>query len=348
MQVAEGHDLEVAKADIRNCYYKCDAPRSLRRFFGLRPVKASHLRRAGVAVPSSQVDARGYTPPRLTIVPMGWAPAPGVTQGAHENLLYGSRGEGSEKARAMPPVLDPAARWSSEQVPELDSAEASSPHALVVDDFVLFRQRKRKGRPRKDSRLADACRRYAEVGLEAHPEKVCEFATSQDILGYRLDRNVLRARNARFDQLRAWVRSFQRRGWAKPREVERLVGKFTHIFLLHRLSLSVFAAVYAFGQKVGHKRARLWPSVLRELRTAVALVLVVRSDLTRPVADVLVQTDASEKAPASCTRARCRTGSCGASACARALNRVTQRILGRSDARGRRTSRRHSIPERGR
>ncbi len=66
------------------------------------------------------------------------------------------------------------------------------------------------------------------------------------------------------------------------------MGKLTHIFLIHRLALSVFAAVYAFGQKVGHRRARLWPSVLRELRTAIALVPLVRSDLTRPVADVVL------------------------------------------------------------
>ena len=294
MQVAEDHDLEVAKADLKNYYHACDAPRPLRRFFGLRRVKASHLRAAGVSVPSSLVDSRGYTHPRLATVPMGWSPAPGLSQGGHECVLYGSSGEGSEKARAMPPVLDPAARWSSEAVPELDSNAASAPHALVVDDLVLFRQRKRNRAPPKDTRLADACQRYSEVGLEAHPEKVHDFAKEQDILGYRLEKNVLRTRNARYAQLRAWVRSLERRGWAKRREVERLVGKLTHLFLIQRFALSVFAAVYAFAQKVGHKRARLWPSVLRELRAAIAVVPLVRSDLTRPVADVLVQTDASQ------------------------------------------------------
>ena len=51
--------------------------------------------------------------------------------------------------------------------------------------------------------------------------------------------------------------------------------------------------MYAFAKKCGHRRARLWPSVLRELRLAIALVPLVRSDLSRPVADVLIQTDAS-------------------------------------------------------
>ena len=87
-----------------------------------------------------------------------------------------------------------------------------------------------------------------------------------------MEHSVLRAQNARYDQLRAWVRDLERRGWARPREVERLVGKLTHLFLVHRLALATFAAVYAFAQKCGNRRARLWPSVLRELRVAIALV----------------------------------------------------------------------------
>ena len=160
---------------------------------------------------------------------MGFSPAPGLSQGAHESILYGEKGEGSEKARSMPAVLDPAARWSSESVPELDSEAATTPHALVVDDLLLFRQKKRTRRRRRqaqvsteqsvgldpaehDSRLSDACARYAEVGLEAHPDKVFDFSTDQDLLGYRLERNVLRAQTGRYEQLRAWVRSLECRG----------------------------------------------------------------------------------------------------------------------------------------
>ena len=311
MQVAEGHDIEAARADLRNYYHGCAAPKPLRRFFGLRRVKASLLKKAGVDVPRSSIDRRGFVWPRLSTIPMGWAPAPGLTQGGHECILYGAHGDGSEKARALQPVLDPAARWSSESVPELDTDAAAAPHALIVDDLLLFRQRTRSRRRRRraktpatpptglavsdgDSRLVDACARYAEVGLEAHPDKIHDFSLEQDLLGYRLERNVLRAQNARYDELRAWVRDLERRGWALPREVERVVGKLTHIFLIQRFALSTFAAVYAFAQKCGHRRARLWPSVLHELRIAIALLPLVRSDLSRPVAEVLVQTDASD------------------------------------------------------
>ena len=60
MQVALEHDLEVAKADLKNYYHSCEAPQPLRRFFGLRRVKASRLRAAGLDVPRSAVDSRGY------------------------------------------------------------------------------------------------------------------------------------------------------------------------------------------------------------------------------------------------------------------------------------------------
>ena len=71
---------------------------------------------------------------------MGFGPSPGIAQGAHEAILYGAAGEGSELAQRLEPVLNPAARWSSEHVPELDSPAARTPHAVVVDDVLLFRQ----------------------------------------------------------------------------------------------------------------------------------------------------------------------------------------------------------------
>ena len=84
-------------------------------------------------------------------------------------------------------------------MPELDSDAASAPHALVVDDLVLFRQRKRNRAPPKDTRLADACQRYSEVGLEAHPEKVHDFAPLAEVkfchlLSYNVGTNVFRHR----------------------------------------------------------------------------------------------------------------------------------------------------------
>ena len=63
-------------------------------------------------------------------------------------------------------------------------------------------------------------------------------------------------RSARFA-----VGALRRRRWARPREVEAIVGRFTHAFLLHRPAFSVFSAVYAFAEKVvSIVFGRLWVS----------------------------------------------------------------------------------------
>ena len=98
------------------------------------------LREIGVEVPPECVDGLGYTYPRLTTLPMGFGPSPGIAQAAHEAVLYGEEGAGSEQARQLAPVVRPAARWSGQRVPDVESPEASAPHALVIDDLLLYQQ----------------------------------------------------------------------------------------------------------------------------------------------------------------------------------------------------------------
>ena len=73
-----------------------------------------------------------------------------------------------------------------------------------------------------------------------------------------LDRSTL---GTRYVEINAEVQDLLRRGWARPRQVERLVGRITSRMLLLRLTLSIFDAVYAFARKVGDRHARLWPAV---------------------------------------------------------------------------------------
>ena len=86
--------------------------------------------------------------------------------------------------------------------------------------------------------LAPVLARYTEVGLRYKAEKVRDYSAEQALLGYTLDWNVLRGSLPRYHALAQAVRSLERRMWAQPREVERLVGRFTHWFLLHRAAVS--------------------------------------------------------------------------------------------------------------
>ena len=106
---------------------------------------------------------------------MGFGSSPGIAQAAHEAVLYGEAGTGSEQARQLPPVVSPAARWSGQRVPDVDSPEASAPHALVIDDLLMFRQvppRYLAGGVAVGTTLASVLTRYDQVGLRTKPSKV--------------------------------------------------------------------------------------------------------------------------------------------------------------------------------
>ena len=84
-----------------------------------------------------------------------------------------------------------------------------------------------------------------------------------------------------------------RRGWTRLREIDSLVGRFTNVFLLHRMSLSIFSSAYVYIQRAGDRSARLWPSVAHELRVAADILPLVQANVSRPCVPLLLQTDAS-------------------------------------------------------
>ena len=140
MQVKLGYLLEAAKCDLCDFFHCCEATDALRKYFGLKGIPAALLRDIGIDVPADRVDSRGMTFPRLTTLPMGFGPSPGIAQSAHECILYGSAGSGSTRARQLEPVVRPEARWSGQRVPDVDSPHADAPHALIIDDLLMFRQ----------------------------------------------------------------------------------------------------------------------------------------------------------------------------------------------------------------
>jgi hypothetical protein len=223
---------------------------------------------------------------------MGFASAPAVAQGAHEAILYGEKGDGSERAKVLSAVLDPGERWSSTRTPP---ASATTAHALVQDDLMLFEMVPPDGPVPGSAALSAVLQRYGDVNLTAKPSKVKPFGPRQEGLGYELDNNVWACTADKSDALYRAVNALVSRGWAFPREVERVIGQFTHIFLLHRPALSVFGCVYVFARRLGHRCAKLWPVVKRELGTALAILPLVVADVSRPVSPLLVQVDACPK-----------------------------------------------------
>ena len=130
------------------------------------------------------------------------------------------------------------------------------------------------------------------MDIRTKPSKVHDYASTQVGLGHLLDDNEFRTPPATYAEIDGEVHAMLRCGWARPRQVERAVGRLTSRMLSLRLTLSVFDAVYAFARKVGDRHARLWPAVAAELEHACALLPLMRADVTRRTAPCLVQCDA--------------------------------------------------------
>ena len=308
MIVDDGYTLLVAKVDLADYFHTILARAGVRRFFGLRPVRAEALRRLGVHVPLEAIDEDGWTHPRLCTMPMGWTNAPALAQAANEAVLYGSAGDGSSLARSLVPLVDPAERLSAARAPDMQRGADLRCHSIIIDDLMMFKTVATRdlkqptgaeisvkgvhaGGPTSQD-VVQVCQRYQDVGARVRVEKVADYAPQQLVAGYQLDNNTLRIPEKKYAELVALLAALDRRGFALPREVERILGKFTNLCLLHRLSLSIFSSVYAFVRKLGHRTARVWPSVLRELQRALALLPVIRAELDRGVSPVLLQTDA--------------------------------------------------------
>ena len=255
-EVEEGMVLEMARADAADFFHTFRTAEELQRFFGLRPVRAVALEAYGIVIPPEQIDESGMTHGRLSTLPMGFKAAPSIAQGAHECVVYGAEGSGSPDAKALPPALDPAARLSSRRQPEVGTAAAREPHALVIDDVLCFRQipmgmkrstaeAKRQAQHvcserKRMSSFHRVLQRYDEVNIRTKPSKVHDYSPTQVGLGHLLDHNEFRTTQENYDAICGGVQAVCRRGWAKPREVEGLVGSLTSRMLLERWTLSCF------------------------------------------------------------------------------------------------------------
>lgn len=78
------------------------------------------------------------------------------------------------------------------------------------------------------------------------------------------------------------------------KQVEVLIGRCTHAFLLRRELLACFNAVYAFVRDAAEGQVKTWPAVRRVLRRARALLFYCRRDLSLPTSESVLACDASE------------------------------------------------------
>ncbi len=166
------------------------------------------------------------------------------------------------------------------RAPQFHAFAALRCHSIIIDDLLNFKTVPANDVPglamaELSADVAAVCQLYEDVGARVRMEKVADYSPTQVVAGYQLDANVLRTPDAKYSDLSSIGSALRRRGFAKPREVESIVGEIPAFILaplLHRLALSVFSASYAFARKLGMRHARVWPAVLRELQRALAIL----------------------------------------------------------------------------
>ena len=106
-------------------------------------------------------------------------------------------------------------------------------------------------------------------------------------------RKVVRPRLAKAALLRSALGFFGEGRWVSGKQVEILLGLFTHEALYCRPSLSIFRAAYTFVQDSYFIKQKIWPSVARELAVARGLIPIICTHLDLPWAETIKCTDAA-------------------------------------------------------
>ena len=267
----QGEPIQVGGVDITDAFYNIGLPPSLRKYFGLKPLKAGSLGIASCV--DGPVRPGDMVHPVLRVVPMGWSHALWVCQRCHEMIIDG-----------VPRIVQGQRIVDRQPVAGIELFV----HTEYVDNFIALSQR-----PGIVFELAtEAGQALRSRGLPTHE---VEAGYGLETLGWAFDQSkpVVKVTNKRLWRLRLATLELLRQGRADGRLIEKLVGHYTFAGLLQRGLLSVFQAAYAFVRKHYCSEVELWPEVRRELFWAASLICLVGKDLGSPWSSRAHATDAS-------------------------------------------------------
>ena len=270
VEMAEGEKLYICNADLANAFYTLAMPAELRKFFGLRRIKAKDL--GLTEVQGQPVDGSTWVTPRISVLPMGWSWALYWCQSIHEKIVERSGLLPAERLQDFSPAPDKGFF-----------------HIQYVDNLHVG------GTCREEvvRRFRQAVAELEATGLTVHEVEECESETK--VLGWEYEsRGLFRPGRGRVWRARKAIREIVRRGRASGQQLERLVGHMTFISLGRREVLSVFAEIYTFIRKHYAVETPLWKSVRRELQIWDGICPLIVQNLQTPWSEKILSVDASE------------------------------------------------------
>ncbi|CAK0911449.1 unnamed protein product [Prorocentrum cordatum] len=241
------------RATFRVLFYHLRLPAGMESLFSLPPI---NNRFVGLkSVNGVRLGINDCVQLLVTVVPMGWSWALHLCQSALTRALS-DVGFGRDDM-----ILDGGC-------PRPLVAEKDALCAGYVDNFCVVS---------KCAETAASLARAVADLLTARGLPVLEFspAVSKGVFtGLEIDgaSGIIRVRPDRLARTRQAVLGLLKRGRASAGALSVLVGHCTWGMILRRDVLSIFNAVYRFMGAVGPHPGPLWPSVVRELSAAVALI----------------------------------------------------------------------------
>jgi len=272
----------VAKSDLSDFFFRFRIPSWMCPYFALPPVRSDELGPAVVTAHGAGI----LVFPCMRVLAMGWSHSVFATQTVHEHILN------TRVRRCQPMDRVTAAN-------DLSLHGSRVLHAVYIDDVAFISLDREAATLALDEYLSV----FDALLLPAKRTKVVwPSSDGVECLGmviHGMDHTV----GVSVEKLRALcaaTSALLEQRHATGLEVSRCVGRWTWAMLIARPALSVFNSVYKFVNAAGPIPFDLWPTVRRELWTAVRLAPVLFASMTIGWFRSVVACDASLKGQGVC------------------------------------------------
>ena len=275
--IPDKYDLHIAGADIRDCFYACSLPSTLRDYFcftGDITLEEAHSIFGSDCFDSMGLDTGVIISPCLDVLPMGYSWSFYLVQALHVQACLESSGEDCRSV-----VLDARPPPSLVENGSLFMPYCDNTHVLSLDSHVASQDH---------SKLQSTLESW---GFAMHEE--LGPTTIYPTLGGVIDGHagLVKPNRDRFWNL---VKAFTYVCYhpVSSEMIMRLLGHAMVVLVLNRSGMSVFRNLYDFSSR-GYRRKMLWESAIRECRTFVGILPLLISDMRRPWSNTVFCSDAS-------------------------------------------------------
>ena len=288
-----GVGLHVGLSDVKDCFHRMIQPRWLGKFFCLDPIPLKWVMRDGGEVDGQWVHPEQLVFPFPRPLCMGCSWSLYFAQSANENLI--ATIPRLAHSRLVNDRSDPVVIQAN--LEENQAGVSGDYHYVYVDNLGLMSTDRRY----VSESLKEVENTFNARGLLLHPGEV--MFGQAEALGCRLDMQArsTQVKPDRALRIRKALDGLLTRGRSTGRLLEVVIGHLTYAFLVNRPLLSIFHHCYRFVRRHYLEKAKLWPSVIEELKAARGALIFCRSDWWRQWNDLISASDASLEGYGVCT-----------------------------------------------